>query len=233
MTTALALFIAANLLFPHGATATISSVLLWLYYTWPLHRQRRPADLVTALRLAMALAAFSFGFTITHFNFWSLGLFVAALALDGVDGWLARRSGPTAFGALFDMESDNAFLAALWLATLAGGRDQFSSAAALWLGAGLIIPCYRILVVALRRFGLRGEPEERDRWLWGLPREKVLFVAVAVLSLLTFGLCSFAALFTQPAFFAQVAKSLALGVTAGAVTCSTISFWPELFPAKV
>jgi len=40
----------------------------------------------------------------------------AAMALDGVDGWLARRSGMASeFGARFDMETDAAFVAVLAL----------------------------------------------------------------------------------------------------------------------
>jgi phosphatidylglycerophosphate synthase len=40
----------------------------------------------------------------------------AAMTLDGVDGWLARRSGmASAFGARFDMETDAAFVAVLAL----------------------------------------------------------------------------------------------------------------------
>lgn len=47
-------------------------------------------------------------------------LATVAFALDGVDGWLARRSGLTSdFGARFDMETDSALAAvlALWLLT--------------------------------------------------------------------------------------------------------------------
>ena len=46
------------------------------------------------------------------------GVAVVALALDGVDGWLARRAGLASdFGARFDMETDSVFAAvlALWL----------------------------------------------------------------------------------------------------------------------
>lgn len=47
---------------------------------------------------------------------------VIAFALDGVDGWLARRSGLTSdFGARFDMETDAALGAVLALALLLPG----------------------------------------------------------------------------------------------------------------
>ncbi|WP_376696812.1 CDP-alcohol phosphatidyltransferase family protein [Wenzhouxiangella sp. EGI_FJ10305] len=53
-----------------------------------------------------------------------LGLALTALALDGVDGWLARRAGESsAFGARFDMETDAMLIlvlcAGLWLSGLA------------------------------------------------------------------------------------------------------------------
>jgi phosphatidylglycerophosphate synthase len=44
-------------------------------------------------------------------------------ALDGVDGWLARRSGTnSAFGARFDMETDAAFLMVLSVLALRYGK---------------------------------------------------------------------------------------------------------------
>lgn len=51
------------------------------------------------------------------------GLALLALALDGVDGWLARRHGEiSAFGARFDMETDAALILVLCLAVLAAGQ---------------------------------------------------------------------------------------------------------------
>ena len=47
------------------------------------------------------------------------GLALAALLLDGLDGWVARRSGTTSpFGARFDMELDAFFILVLCLALL-------------------------------------------------------------------------------------------------------------------
>ncbi|MEM7642916.1 MAG: CDP-alcohol phosphatidyltransferase family protein [Pseudomonadota bacterium] len=57
---------------------------------------------------------------------WRIEMFVVALtalALDGVDGWLARRAGlSSAFGARFDMEVDSA-LAAILACLLLGVAD--------------------------------------------------------------------------------------------------------------
>lgn len=54
-----------------------------------------------------------------------LGVAVVALALDGVDGWLARRSGlASAYGARLDMETDAALALVLaghvWVAGMTG-----------------------------------------------------------------------------------------------------------------
>ena len=78
---------------------------------------------------------------------WALvGIVAIGLALDGVDGWLARRSGlVSGFGARFDMEVDAALAAllcsvailsdkaGLWLLPLGFLRY-------LWVVAGLILP---------------------------------------------------------------------------------------------
>ena len=47
----------------------------------------------------------------------------AAAALDGVDGWLARRTGhASSFGARFDMETDAAMILVLSLIAFASGK---------------------------------------------------------------------------------------------------------------
>jgi phosphatidylglycerophosphate synthase len=81
-----------------------------------------------------------------------LGLAVLALSLDGVDGWLARRTGlASAFGARFDMEVDavlSALLALLvwqsgaagpWVLALGFTRYAFVTACTVlpWLDAPL------------------------------------------------------------------------------------------------
>lgn len=55
---------------------------------------------------------------------WALaGSALAAVVLDGADGWLARRSGLASdFGARFDMETDSLFLLALSFLVLACGE---------------------------------------------------------------------------------------------------------------
>jgi phosphatidylglycerophosphate synthase len=77
---------------------------------------------------------------------WSaVALATVAAALDGVDGWLARRQGTaSAFGARFDMETDQLLIVALavaawhldkagaWVLAAALPRYAFVAAAAAW-----------------------------------------------------------------------------------------------------
>jgi phosphatidylglycerophosphate synthase len=68
----------------------------------------RPADLITGVRASLAILVAVLGP-----DGWVLGVVVTALALDWVDGQVARRTRTTsAFGARFDMETD-AFLIAV------------------------------------------------------------------------------------------------------------------------
>jgi len=53
---------------------------------------------------------------VLHHDFLSaFWLFAAAGASDGVDGWLARRNGPTYVGALLDPVADKALLVAMFV----------------------------------------------------------------------------------------------------------------------
>ena len=93
------------------------------------------------------LVAVLTGALMAPFAPWAVfGIATVAFALDGVDGWLARRAGLTsAFGARFDMEIDAALGAVLALILLTSGTV---GAAVLVLGfsryvfviAGLVWP---------------------------------------------------------------------------------------------
>lgn len=68
-----------------------------------------PANYVTAARAALvALTAGAVGYPATPAMLWTLvTLSIVANALDGVDGWVARRTQmASGFGARFDMETD-------------------------------------------------------------------------------------------------------------------------------
>lgn len=103
------------------------------------------ANGVTATRAAMValLATALFGDTPPPPGWSLVAVAILALALDGIDGWLARRQGlATAFGARFDMETDSALalvLAALaaerlgvWVLALGVARYLFLFAMMLW-----------------------------------------------------------------------------------------------------
>jgi len=77
-----------------------------------------------ALLLALVFEAFWGEVRLAAPLRWMLaGGALAALLLDGMDGWLARRSGMASdFGARFDMETDSVFLVALSLMVLAAGQ---------------------------------------------------------------------------------------------------------------
>lgn len=74
-----------------------------------------------------------------HMNGAALGLYVLAVATDGLDGWLARRSGRCSeFGAVLDSVVDNVFSLAiagfLWLALPGLYADYQVSLAVLFAG---------------------------------------------------------------------------------------------------
>lgn len=80
---------------------------------------------------------------------WIIATSAAAMVLDGVDGWLARRTGSgTPFGARFDMELDAFFLlglsALVWLdGTVGAWVLLIGGLRYLFVGAGWIWPVLR------------------------------------------------------------------------------------------
>lgn len=103
---------------------------------------QRPADVVTGTRAALAVAVAVIGPTGP-----GLALVVVALALDWVDGRVARRTGTaSAFGARFDMETDAFLIAVLsvYVAPVAGWWVLLIGAARylLWL-AERVLPWLR------------------------------------------------------------------------------------------
>ena len=117
------------------------------------------ANWVTAARAVYALCLIGYGvwaLAVDHLPgttlrwFWVVGA-LGALALDGVDGRLARRLGQeSAFGARFDMETDAATMLGLsllvWLCDQAGswvlaiGFMRYIFVAASWVWPALAAP---------------------------------------------------------------------------------------------
>ncbi|MFN4157793.1 MAG: CDP-alcohol phosphatidyltransferase family protein [Gemmobacter sp.] len=93
------------------------------------HAGLGPANAVTLLRAALAALLVApilmpGGLAGRDALAWGLTLATAgALVLDGLDGWLARRSGlASPFGARFDMEVDAGLAALLSVLALASGK---------------------------------------------------------------------------------------------------------------
>lgn len=130
--------------YPHGRLGACNGVTL--------ARAAIATALVAVLALPGALAG-------REGLAWALVvLVVGGLALDGVDGWLARRSGlASALGARFDMEVDALLAALLALVALASGK------AGLWVLA-LGFMRYGYVAAALVWPWLNGPlPERRSR----------------------------------------------------------------------
>jgi hypothetical protein len=87
-----------------------------------------PPNAVCLLRLLLAFAAAAAAAapSAAPLAFW---LFAASLALDALDGWLARQlQQETAFGAFLDVAVDNCTRALLWCAAAAGCGCGIASA---------------------------------------------------------------------------------------------------------
>lgn len=110
-----------------------SALMFW-------HSQRRQADWVTYLRITLAILFLLRGATNSPLT-WVDPLFaVVILSMDGLDGYFARRQGPTYTGAVFDMEADAFFVLTLTLLSIALAKLP------LWL---LILPTWRYVYVLI------------------------------------------------------------------------------------
>ena len=88
------------------------------------HPEFGPANVVTLVRLSLSAVLVAAVLDAPLSIPWSIPALAAlCLALDGVDGWLARRSGlASRFGARFDMEVDCLFALALALLVFESGK---------------------------------------------------------------------------------------------------------------
>src|SRR5580765_7282091 len=77
----------------------------------PVVEQLGPGNAVTLLRSGLVVAVTVLVLTVPTARWPIAGLATMALLLDGVDGWVARRTGTvTPLGARFDMEVDAALV---------------------------------------------------------------------------------------------------------------------------
>jgi phosphatidylglycerophosphate synthase len=93
------------------------------------------------------------------------------LALDGVDGWIARRNRLSGeFGALFDMESDAFFMLVLCLML-----DRLSGGFGTWILLPGLLRYLFVLFVRLARPPLRKEPRTaKAGWIFVLMMSALL-----------------------------------------------------------
>ena len=131
-----------------GRLTTVDYLAMAALLAWRLPRGNSlgAANRVTLARgvpvclLAAALVAPSWLGSHAH---WLVGSAALALAGDGLDGWVARRTGTeSAFGARFDMELDAFLILVLSLCVIAAGK------AGAWV---LAIGGMRYLLVAAMR----------------------------------------------------------------------------------
>src|SRR5262249_51949353 len=86
-------------------------------------REMGLADQLTVARIVAA--PFVVGLYVWNFHahaYWATGLFIAAMATDQIDGWLARRQGRTsALGSLLDPVADKVLVLATMIVLVDGG----------------------------------------------------------------------------------------------------------------
>ena len=170
---AMAVWIAApNALSPRGmAIAHATWTLAAFGYVFVrIGGHRRRADRVTGVRSLLCPVLFAAHALQPRAAWWKVGLALAVIVLDRVDGELARRDGPTERGAVFDMESD-----AFYLVTMCGIAHVYLGVTALVFIVGGMRPLYVCAWAVLRRFI---EPSSPNRA--GSLRARVIHVALVV-----------------------------------------------------
>lgn len=162
------------------------------------HRRFGAANVVTTLRAAVVAYVAAVMMTAGTYlaqpaMVWlTVGLAIGTLALDGVDGWLARRTGLASdYGARFDMETDAALILLLSVAAWVLGK------AGVWvLGIGLLRYAFVAAQLVSRRMRAPLGPSLR--------RKAICVVQIAALSI--------AALPPVPAAVAATVAGIALAL---------------------
>lgn len=176
------------------------SFLIYILIHWSFLASFRPfagyANWITAFRLSLILTgAFGLIFWPATYCF---PFFLIGLALDGIDGHLARKHKHNSdFGAYFDMETDSFYVAILasfwWLTSIAG----------VWI---LFVGFLRyIYVFLLKVFKLEGKKEKSTRFA------KTIAVVIMIALLTPFALPPF--LYTPILVIASVLTVYSFGVS--------------------
>ena len=158
-----------------SASLVYSVISLWVWTQYHKHAPGQPFGLANYITLGRAVLVSVFagfiGFpqTVTDSSLLIVFIGIFALVLDGVDGWIARRTGTAGpFGARFDMELDGFFILILCLLVIEADRMGW------WvLWAGLLRYIY---VVAGLLFARLRQPLEPRKW-----RQAVAVIQTAAL----------------------------------------------------
>ncbi len=109
-----------------------------------------PDQLTVARALSVPVVVALFAWSFPNHNYWATTLFIAAMATDQIDGWLARRWDQTsAFGALLDPIADKVLVLAAM--TMLVGQH--------------VVPAWMVAAIVAREFivsGLRMAALERQ-----------------------------------------------------------------------
>lgn len=102
---------------PHWSTVVISVLVIGIGAGRSLVRREpwMPADHVTTTRLGLIVIFCAVGLPGPGFSWPAVTIAAVALALDGVDGFVARRTGSTVAGAFYDEAVDALFILLLGL----------------------------------------------------------------------------------------------------------------------
>lgn len=136
---------------------------------------QRWADRVTALRVLLCVLLFASHALDPRPAWWKVGVAILVIVLDGVDGALARRYGPTERGAVFDMESDS-----FYVITMCGVAHLYLGLGAWIYVAGLLRPLYVCMWAVLLLFVKPPSPNRKG----GSQRGRIVFL-VLIIGLIT------------------------------------------------
>jgi phosphatidylglycerophosphate synthase len=186
-----------------SASLVYALISLWVWTQYPKHSSGIRFGLANTITLGRAVIISLFaGFighpqTVTESSLLIALMGTLALILDGVDGWIARRTGTAGpFGGRFDMELDGFFILILCLLVIEAGRIGW------WiLWSGLLRYLYLVAVLLCARLRQPLEPRKRRQ-------------AVAVIQTAALLIC-------LPPLLGKPAETVIL---LGAVSLLTVSF---------
>ena len=134
-----------------GLYGVVAALVIWFVPAAPSRHGLGAANRVTLVRATLLLPVAALVLQPAILSdagyWWIIGVSTIAMIVDGMDGWMARRTGTTDFGARFDMELDAFLMLALsvlvWLGEKVGpwviliGALRYLFVAAGWLWPAL------------------------------------------------------------------------------------------------